>query len=273
MNNQADLKNILQSQLEDCGLDADLLSSVFVNVHIPPSVSAIVLVRSITQTVVKKHISWTNSFDNQEIVDDELRGSTIPAPSALTQTWRPRESVLQLLCNTLELSRSDVGFCREEFKNQYKGTVFRDWNARFIQYALDKLITDDIELTKNTVNEASEIDEKMSFSEAESQKNMTMFDRLIREMMSEMHITPGFQFSETWQPSDWVVKKLRNMGMSKTYIYNDDLLKPFVKYHLIKQKMFLDYDLEYFHWARTRFPKLRRIREAEVEEIKQQQLG
>lgn len=87
-------------------------------------------------------------------------------------------------------------------------------------------------------------------------KNLTTIRAIVADLLKTIDITPYFKkpLDDTWQPEKWVVDKLqKRFNLSKKFIFDEIIFRPFINYHSSTEKNIPHYNTLYFHWVIKRF--------------------
>lgn len=242
----------LQDALIVCGVDHDILNGILEDMIIgSQSNNQLAMTREFVKTAALSQIEWAKSFSDEESLDG--------AEVQMHKKWRPKETTLKIIIDHLKLDRIEVGYMREFFIELNLGKTEINWDIHFIFSATNGAILTKYNESVSTALAIAAADDpiKESAGERIDHINLELIRSAIREIMKSVYVTPlfNFQFRDDWQPKKWVVNKLVRIGINKKFIYGDHILKPYVSHMKNKHRTSIDYDIEYYHWVKSRFKK------------------
>jgi hypothetical protein len=244
---------ILTATLEGCGVDLDILESISSSsLDFLTAKNELAIIRQFTYAVISQQVSWCNTESHQLVDEPSI---FIEPKSHIQIGWRPKEETISLLTDILKLTdRIDIGFVREWFIRANEGTYARSWDCLFIKYAFS-CHNEQEKITESSTAEKSTkaVDD---YPEELRLKNLATIRAIVAELLKSIDIAPYFNkpLDESWQPEKWVVNKLqKRFDLSKRFIFDEKILRPFISHQASSGKIFDDYNTLYFHWVLKRF--------------------
>lgn len=268
--NMTKLQEKLGYCLAECGIDGDILNSVFESTNVLEGSSLVVVAREITKQAVSLHLDWVFTFAQQ----NSGTSDSFEEPAyRMHSKWMPSEATINLLLEELEYDRVEIGLYRESWKGINKGKDKPCWNSFFIKDAIDyfdNILVSDVE----SVDQYTDKTNLSELSHEQKLYNRYRIRLVVNEILANAHISSSYNkvVDKTWQPSKWVVNKLRKKGISKRFVFNERVLPPFINRQMSRAKFFVNYDMEYYQWVVRRFPIYVSILRQEKEELERLKL-
>ncbi|MBQ0759938.1 MAG: hypothetical protein KBT72_09800 [Zhongshania sp.] len=266
--------------LHECGIEKDLLASLFEGVK--PATKAVV-------PLVIRAISLQGKRDSNAI-HSETSKPIFEVPKYLNlgtpyrMGWRPHPRAVDLLIKHLEVNRADIAWLVTDFIQANEGIKKPNWSRHFISYALIAHRTkefkeafakaESVMAAAEAPSNEHEVETLTDFSRAEIKENLSRLDAAVMDALKGKSVGLIFNhnLNARWQPPEWIVQELLKLHikgrlMSRAFIFNPMILRAFIGHCRQHGPIFQSYEHAYYFWVRERFFGLYKLRVMDAQRI------
>lgn len=258
----------LVDSLEQAGIDKDLLNDLLSNVFIDTThKNQLTIDREFAKLAATAHVQWTQSFNDLSNIDDFLH--FLQLELYIDKHWRPNESTVSLLVETLGCDPVTVALHRRLFIQEFEGQRIRAWDSFFITYVLEQQEYTPPPLKTSQPEKTNEELGTPTLDPKQLVINKLRIDNIIQGLLKESYISTHFNYAtrNNWQPAKWVVSKLLKMNIGKKHIYDDQLLKPFRSWYAKHNQISSNVDLIYLQYSIEKFKTKHKLLTKEKERL------